>query len=141
MNGIKRRRARTRLASSLARSALPTRVDAGEVAVEIGTHEPVEGGCSGFTGDDSVDGLDTAAGTRVDFALAPLSTLFLEGEALGAFVVAFDPSADRFFAAAFGAEALDVVVALALRRLAAEPVTEVFVFKAVLAEERRGRIE
>lgn len=125
----------------MARSALPTRADAGEVAVEIGTHEPVEGGRSGFTGGDGVDGLDTAAGTRADFALAPLSTLFLEGETLGAFVVAFDPSADRFFAAAFGAEALDVVVALALRRLAAEPVTEVFVFKAVLAEERRGRIE
>lgn len=147
MNGIRRRRARTRLASSLARSDLPTGVVGrcggvgGRVDEGAETGGVAFGGGGGEAIDDGGDSLDTALDDRTDLASTPLSTLFLEGETLGAFVVAFDPSADRFFAAAFGAEALDVVVALALRRLAAEPVTEVFVFKAVLAEERRGRIE
>src|SRR5574337_729306 len=128
-----RRRASSRAASSLRRSALP-----GTELVVPGEAGVVDDGelSSAVTGADGGGeeiGAETAFGETDFFSFFALDrgALFAEGEVFRVFVVAFDPNTDSLLGAALRAEVDDPFVAPADRRLAGEVVRE------VRSEERR----
>src|SRR5574337_976749 len=142
MNGMIRRRASSRAASSLRRSALP----GAELAV------PGEAGAVNGALGRLVTGADGGAvvveteaavfgGRRFSFFAFDGATLFAEGEVFRACVVAFDPNTDSLLGAALRAEVDDPLVAPADRRLADEVVREVFVFEAIASYQGLCRIE